>query len=59
MTDGLSESVIVLLGACVPEREQGEKIRRACILTDLSDHRICIHCLRGTVLPLHQGKVLV
>jgi hypothetical protein len=45
MVDGVSESVVVLLGACVPKREQGEDIRRARILTDLSDHRICICCL--------------
>jgi len=58
MTDGLSESGVMLLGACVPERKQSEEIRRARILTDLSDYRICIRCL-VTVLPLHQGQVLV
>ena len=45
MIDGLSKSVVMLLGARVPKRKQGGQVRRARIVTDLSDYRICIRCL--------------
>jgi hypothetical protein len=58
MVDGLPKSVVVLLGPCVPKRKQGEEVRCARILTDLSDYRVCIGRL-AKVLPLHQGQMLV
>ena len=54
MIDGLPESIVMLLGSRMPEWKQGMETRRARILTDLSDHRTL-----GTVLPLHQGQMLV
>lgn len=42
MTDGMSKSVVMLLGACVSERKQGAEIQRARILTNSSDRRVSI-----------------
>ena len=42
MIDGVSKSVVMLLGARVSKWKQGGQVRCARILTDLSDYRVCI-----------------